>query len=540
LTTPQREHFDAVVVGAGFAGMYMLHRLRQQGLKVVVLEAGDDVGGTWYWNRYPGARCDVESLEYSFSFDEDLQQAWRWSERYAGQPEILRYINHVADRLDLRRDIRMNTRATDAEFDPQANRWTVLTQGGQSLQARFCIMATGCLSNAQVPQIPGLADFKGRWFHTGFWPKEGVDFAGKRVGIVGTGSTGIQAIPLVAKQAAHLSVFQRTANYSIPLRNGPLTAQAEQAVKQRYAALREQARHSPSGVAGFNVPTRGVLQTDPQEVEQAFQSRWDFGGIGFTRSFNDVLLKTEANTIAREFVVKRMLAPVTDPALRAKLTPTYPIGTKRLCADTGYFETYNRSNVSLVDIKADPIDSITATGLRTQQAHHDLDILIFATGFDAITGALLSVNMRVKGGSDLKTAWADGPRAYLGLMTAGIANLFMITGPGSPSVLSNVVVSVEQHVEWIADCMAHMRAQGINRIEASAHAQQDWGRQVDALANASLLPHTASWYVGANIPGKPRVFMPYMGGVGVFRRTCDEIARQGYTGFELTTVPEAA
>ena len=408
MTTPQSAHFDAVVVGAGFAGMYMLHRLRQQGLRVVVLEAGDDVGGTWYWNRYPGARCDVESMEYSFSFDESLQQEWRWSERYAGQPEILRYMNHVADRLDLRRDMRMNTRATDAEFDPQTNRWTVLTQGGQSLQARFCIMATGCLSNAQVPKLPGLADFKGRWFHTGFWPKEGVDFTGKRVGIIGTGSTGIQVIPPLAKQAAHLSVFQRTANYSIPLRNGPLTAEAEQAVKQRYAALREQARHSPSGVAGFVAPTRGVLQTDPQEVAQAFQARWDFGGIGFARSFNDVMLKIEANTITREFVVKRMLAPVNDPALRAKLTPTYPIGTKRLCADTGYFETYNRSNVSLVDIKADPIEAITATGLRTQLAHHDLDILVFATGFDAITGALVSVNMRIKGGSDLCEEGATG------------------------------------------------------------------------------------------------------------------------------------
>lgn len=398
MNTPQTERFDIVVVGAGFAGMYLLHRLRRQGRRVVVLEAGDNVGGTWYWNRYPGARCDVESIEYSYSFSEALQQEWRWSERYAAQPEILRYINHVADRLDLRRDIRMNTRVTDAQFDPQTNQWTVQTDKGQTLQSTFCVMATGCLSNAQVPNFPGLDDFQGQWYHSGFWPKKGVDFTGKRVGIVGTGSTGIQIIPIVAKQAAHLTVFQRTANYSIPLRNSPLTDEADQAAKREYQALRETARHSPSGVAGFNVPTRGVMQTAPEEVQQALQARWDFGGIGFTRAFNDVLFDTRANTVAREFVVERMLAPVKDPQLRAKLTPTYPIGTKRLCADTGYFETYNRSNVTLVDIKSDPIEAVTAKGLRTRSAHHELDALIFATGFDAITGALLSVNMRVKGG----------------------------------------------------------------------------------------------------------------------------------------------
>lgn len=538
MTTTKTGPLDAVVVGAGFAGLYMLHKLRRLGMTAVVFEAGDDVGGTWYWNRYPGARCDVESLEYSYSFSEVIQQEWRWSERYAAQPEILRYINHVADRLDLRRDIRINTRVTEAEFDPERNRWRVHTDKGDVLSSRFCIMATGCLSNAQVPDLPGLDQFTGSWYHTGHWPKEDVDFSGKRVGIIGTGSTAIQVIPIVAKQAQHLSVFQRTPNYSIPLRNGPLTAQADQAVKDRYSAMREQARFSPSGVAGFNVPTRGVLETDPLEVEQAFQARWDFGGAGFTRAFNDVLLKSEANGVARAFVIERMLAPVKDPALRAKLTPDYPIGTKRLCADTGYFETYNRDNVSLVDIKSDPIVGLTATGLQTRDAHHRLDALIFATGFDAITGALLSVNMRVKGGMDLKGAWASGPRAYLGLMCAGLPNLFMITGPGSPSVLSNVVVSVEQHVEWIAACLAHLSAQRLNRIEATEQAQQAWGRHVDEVASASLLPQAASWYTGANIPGKPRVFMPYMGGVGVFRRKCEDIARAGYPGFALSRVPE--
>ena len=538
MSTPLADRFDVVVVGAGFAGLYMLHRLRRQARRVIVLEAGDNVGGTWYWNRYPGARCDVESVEYSYSFSEELQQEWRWSERYAGQPEILRYINHVADRLDLRRDIRLNTRVNDALFDRQANRWTIRTDDGLTLQASFCIMATGCLSNAQVPNFPGLDDFRGQWYHSGFWPKEEVNFEGKRVGIVGTGSTGIQIIPVVARQAAHLTVFQRTANYSIPLRNGPLTDEADQTAKRDYQAMRETARHSPSGVAGFNVPVRGVMQAPPEDVQKAFQARWDFGGIGLTRAFNDVLFDANANEVARNFVIDRMLAPVKDAQLRARLTPTYPIGTKRLCADTGYFETYNRSNVTLVDIRSDPIEAITPGGLRTKSAHHDLDALIFATGFDAMTGALLAVNLRVKDGTDLRTAWAQGPRAYLGLMTAGLPNLFMVTGPGSPSVLSNVVVSIEQHVEWITDCLAHMKASGVNRIEATDAAQHAWGEHVDQVAARSLLPDTASWYVGANIPGKPRVFMPYMGGVGLFRRKCEQIAREGYTGFVLSTVAE--
>ena len=532
------EAFDVIVVGAGFAGLYALYRLRKQGLKVIVLEAGEDIGGTWFWNRYPGARCDIESIEYSYSFSEELQQEWEWTDRYAGQAEILRYIHHVADRFDLRRDIRINTFVHEAKFDPLANRWHVATKNGQRLSARYCLMGTGCLSNAKVPDIPGLDRFKGKWFHTGQWPKEGVDFTGKRVGVVGTGSTGIQVIPFIAREAAHLHVFQRTANYSVPLRNRVLTAEEQKDVKSRYAALREKARYTPIGVAGFIVPDRGALDVTPEQRERAFQERWDFGGIGFNRVFNDILFKEEANKLSRDFLIPRMLAVVKDPAVAAKLTPTYPVGTKRLCGDTGYFETYNRDNVTLVDIQQAPITEMTETGVHTTQAHYELDAIVFATGFDAITGALLSVNMQVNGGTDLRSKWSTGPSAYLGLMTAGLPNLFMITGPGSPSILANVVVSIEQHVDMIADCLALMQANGHNRVEVDPKAEADWAKHVDDLANTSLMAQAKSWYTGANIPGKPRVFMPYMGGAGEFRKICNKIISDGFTGFVMKQVPE--
>ncbi|MES2483742.1 MAG: NAD(P)/FAD-dependent oxidoreductase [Pseudomonadota bacterium] len=533
------ETFDVVVVGAGFAGLYLIHRLRKLGMSVRVLDAADGVGGTWHWNRYPGARCDVESLEYSYSFDEELQQQWRWSERYAAQPEILEYINHVADRFDLRRDIDLNTRVTGAQFDQATNRWTVTTDTGRSLAAQFVIMATGCLSNARVPDVPGLADFKGKWYHTGFWPKQGVDFTGKRVAVVGTGSTGIQAIPVIARQAAQLTVFQRTPNYSIPLRNGPLTDEADKAMKATYAAVRQAARMTPSGVAGFPNPSRGALEMTDAERMAIYEDRWNWGGISFTRAFTDTIIQQKSNDMARAFVVERMLAPVRDPKVCEILTPRYPIGTKRLCADTGYFETFNRDNVKLVDIKTHPITGITAAGIQTTEGHHDVDAIVFATGFDAITGALLAVNLRVKDGPDLRSLWKDGPSAYLGVMVHGLPNLFTVTGPGSPSVLSNVLVSVEQHVDWITDCLGHMRTRGMQRIEASAQAQQAWMDHVHDLPRHSLMEGTASWYMGANIPGKPRVFMPYMGGVGVFRQKCDEVAAKGYEGFVFSRVFEA-
>jgi len=526
--------FDVIVVGAGFAGLMLLHRLRGLGLRVKVFEAGDNVGGTWYWNRYPGARCDVESIEYSYSFSEELQQEWQWSERYAGQPEILRYINHVADRFDLRRDIALETYVKRARFNPDQKRWTVQTSTGQPVTARFCIMATGNLSKARIPDIPGIETFAGKWFHTSAWPKEPVDFTGLRVGVVGTGSTGIQAIPKIAAQAKHLYVFQRTANYCIPLRNTTQDRQIESDIKGRYAQLRKQARESPSGVAAFNVPTQSALDVTAQEREAAFQQRWDWGGIGLTRAFNDVIFNEEANRTASEFVIRKMREVVRDLKVAQALTPTYPIGTKRLCADTGYYETFNRDNVTLVDIKSTPIQFIGPSTVTTTEASYEVDTLVFATGFDAMTGTLLAIDIGVEGGPTLQSLWADGPHAYLGVMIAGLPNLFIVTGPGSPSVLSNVVVSIEQHVEWITDCLNHMRARGHDHIDANPEAQRAWGEHVSEVANRSLLGQASSWYTGANIPGKPRVFMPYMGGVGVFRAHCDEVARDGYRGFVLT------
>ncbi len=526
---------DVIVVGAGFAGLYMLHRLLKLGLSVTVFEAGTDVGGTWFWNRYPGARCDVESLEYSYSFSEDLQQEWRWTERYATQPEILSYIGHVAERFELKKHIQLETRIVSAEFDETADLWTVTSDKGDVVSARYCIMATGCLSTAALPKVPGLESFQGKTYHTGLWPTDPVDFSGQRVGVVGTGSSGIQMIPHVAKQAAHLYVFQRTANYSLPARNAPLDPERERSMKDRYAQVRQTARESPTGVAGFPVPDKALLDVSPQEREQTFQQRWDMGGISFTRAYKDVLLSKEANAIAADFIRRKIREVVNSPKVADLLTPSYLIGTKRLCADTQYFETYNRENVSLVDIKQDPIAEITETGLRTAQAEYKFDALIFATGFDAMTGALLRIDIRTTNGVSLRELWDHGPRTYLGLMTAGLPNLFMITGPGSPSVLSNVIVSIEQHVDWIAGCLGYLANKGMSRIEADGKAQDEWVAHVNEVADKTLLPQGASWYVGANVPGKPRVFMPYLGGVGVYRKKCDEVANAGYSGFRLSS-----
>ncbi|MES2509878.1 MAG: NAD(P)/FAD-dependent oxidoreductase [Pseudomonadota bacterium] len=526
--------YDAVIVGAGFAGLYMLYRLRKLGMKVKVFEAGDNVGGTWYWNRYPGARCDVESMEYSYSFSEELQQEWHWSERYATQPEILKYIHHVADRFDLRKHIQLDTRVDGAEFDPGSNLWTVTTSAGDAVSATFCVMATGCLSTAKLPEVAGLDSFRGKWYHTGFWPKEEVDLTGQRVAVIGTGSSGIQLIPQVAKQAKELYVFQRTANYSLPARNAPLAASVEQATKQRYPAVRKQARESPSGVSYFNVPTHSALAVSEEERRQAYEARWVEGGIGLTRAFNDVLLSEEANRTAADFVRGKIRGIVKDPKTAELLTPTYRIGTKRLCADTEYFQTYNRPNVKLVDIKSHPVKAITPDGVSTTGGDYPVDAIIFATGFDAMTGTLLAMDIHVKGGATLRDQWEHGPRTYLGIMTAGLPNLFMITAPGSPSVLSNVVVSIEQHVDWITDCLTHMQQQGLTRIAAEEAAQDKWVAHVNEVADQTLLPKGASWYVGANVPGKPRVFMPYVGGVGLYRQKCAEVAQKGYPGFKLT------
>jgi cyclohexanone monooxygenase len=529
-----QRRLDAVVVGAGFAGLYMLHRLRGLGLSARVFEAGDGIGGTWYWNRYPGARCDVESLDYSYSFDDALQQEWRWSERYASQPEILQYINHVADRFDLRRDIQCSTRVTSAVFDESANRWTVETDRGDRVSARFCIMATGCLSSAQTPKFPGLESFRGRWYHTGHWPHAGVDFTGQRVGVIGTGSSAIQSIPIIAAQAAHLYVFQRTPNYSIPAHNAPLDRDYERRVKADYADFRRQARESRVGFV-MERNDGSALAVPREEREREYEKRWTRGGLGFSATFGDLLTSREANDTAAEFFRAKIRAIVRDPAVAETLTPRdYPLGTKRLCVDTNYYATFNRDNVTLLDLRKTPIEAVTAQGLRTSEREYALDSIVFAIGFDAMTGALLGVDIRGRGGVTLRERWSAGPRTYLGLTVAGFPNLFMITGPGSPSVLSNMIVSIEQHVDWIADCVTSMRTKGEATIEATAEAEEQWVTHVNEVGNLTLYPRANSWYMGANVPGKPRIFMPYIGGVGTYRQICDDVAAKGYAGFTLT------
>jgi cyclohexanone monooxygenase len=524
---------DVVVVGAGLAGLYMLYRLRGLGMSARAFEAGGGVGGTWYWNRYPGARCDVESMEYSYSFSDELQQHWEWSERYAAQPEILRYINHVADRFDLRRDVQCATRVTAAVWDEATSRWTIRTDRGDRVSARFCIMATGCLSSAQAPPFPGLDTFQGHWYHTGHWPHAGVDFTGQRVGVVGTGSSAIQSIPIIARQAAHLYVFQRTPNFSVPAHNGPLDPNVVRRWKAEYPALRRQARESRVGLL-LERKEESALEVSAEARRQEYQARWDRGGLGFTAAFADVLTNRAANDTAAEFIRDRIRDIVRDPAVADALLPRdYPAGTKRMCVDTDYYATFNRANVTLVDVRRAPIEAITPGGLRTRDAEYALDSIVFAIGFDAMTGALRAIDIRGRGGRTLGETWAAGPRAYLGLAIAGFPNLFTITGPGSPSVLSNMIVSIEQHVDWIADCLAHLRAAGAATIEATPAAEAAWAAHVADVGHATLYPAANSWYMGANIPGKPRVFMPYVGGVGAYRQRCQAVADNGYEGFTM-------
>ena len=528
-------HYDAIVVGAGFAGLYMLKRLRALGLRVRVFEAGSSVGGTWFWNKYPGARCDVESLEYSYSFDEALQQDWIWPERYAEQPVILKYLNHVADRFDLRKDIELNTRVNSAHYDAERCAWTLTTQQGSSVTASFCVMATGCLSTAKLPEIPGRDLFKGKRYHSGLWPVEGVDFKGQTVGIIGTGSSAVQIIPLIAKEAKQLYVFQRSANFVVPAHNRPLEPELHQEHQAHYAERRQDAAQTPFCIGGHPRPTKKAFEVTEQERQATYETKWAKGGaISFLYTYTDLLVNKEANETAGEFVRQKIRHIVKDPLTAETLCPTdHYIGTKRLCVDTGYFETYNRSNVQLVNIKKSPIKEIESTGVKTQDKTYALDAIIFATGFDAMTGALFDIDIRGKEGVALKEKWADGPATYLGLMTASFPNMFIVTGPGSPSVKTNMVCAIEQHVDWITDCIQHLHEHHYQEIEADAAAQAHWTQHVSEVGDSTLYPLAESWYLGANIPGKPRVFTPYVAGLDVYRKKCDEVAAQNYAGFVI-------
>jgi cyclohexanone monooxygenase len=533
------EAYDVVVVGAGFAGMYMLHKLRGQGFLVRVYEQGGDVGGTWYWNRYPGARCDVESMQYSYSFSDKLQQEWDWSERYAPQPEILRYANHVADRFNLRGDIQLNTRVDRAIFDDSANSWQVATSDGKTVTAKYVVLATGCLSNARMPDIKGLADFRGKVYHTGHWPHEPVDFTGLRVGVIGTGSSGIQSVPVIAEQASHLTVFQRTANFSIPARNAALTAGEREAFRANYPEIRRFAREEARNGIYTEMPDKGALDDGDNERRAKYEQRWTRGGLTFMAVYNNLALDKAANDTAANFVREKIAGIVSDPQTAKLLQPNnHPIGSKRICIDSDYFATFNRPNVTLVDIKSNPIEEILPNAVRTAAKDYQVDALVLATGFDAMTGSVAKIDIRGRDGQTLNQKWAEGPKTYLGLMSAGFPNLFIITGPGSPSVLSNMMVSIEQHVDWITDCIAFMRDRGLAAMEAHKEAEDQWVAHVNEVAHTTLYPQANSWYMGANIPGKPQIFMPYIGGVGVYRQICNDVAAKGYEGFTMTAAAE--
>ena len=524
--------YDVVIVGAGFAGMYLLHRVRKLGMRARVLEAGSDVGGTWYWNRYPGARCDVESMQYSYQFDDNLQQEWSWSERYSPQPEILKYAQHVSERYDLRRDIDFNTRVTSAAYDEDSACWTLTSEEGEKTVGHYFVMATGCLSAPNWPKIDGLDSFAGPTYHTALWPHEKVDFTGQRVGVIGTGSSAIQSIPHIAREAKHLTVFQRTANYAIPAHNAPLDPERERKFKAHYSEMRARAKTTPGGLdVVYNQGS--VHDASSKEQFAAFEHNWQRGGLGFMSAFGDLMMEQSANDIAANFVRDKIRATVNDPATAETLCPKNIIGAKRLCVDIDYFQTYNRENVELIDVSEKPVEAITPSGIRAHGIEHQIDALVIATGFDAMTGALTRVDIRGRGTTPLAERWKDGPSSYLGLAMHDFPNLFTVTGPGSPSVFSNMLPTIEQHVDWIADCLGHAQKNGYKTIEADAEAERVWWAHCQDLGKIGLKTVTDSWYVGANVAGKARVFLPYFGGIPAYFKKCEEVVENGYEGFSF-------
>ena len=542
-------HYDVVIVGAGFAGLYMLHRLRSAGFKTRVFEQASDVGGTWYWNRYPGARCDVESMQYAYSFSSELEQEWEWTERYATQPEILRYVNHVADRFDLRHDIQFNTCVATAIFNETGSRWMIETSNGDHISATYCVMATGCLSSTNTPNFEGVESFSGSLYHTGEWPHHEIDFSGQRVGIIGTGSSAIQSIPLIAEQAKHLYVFQRTPHYTVPARNQPLQSDPKtqhsgrkaygydedltvEEIKADYRGLRQRALKSFAALA-FTPNRQSALEMTEMERQREFEKRWKQGGLTFQGVFSDFAISREANEFAAEFVRQKIQQTVKNSVVAKALVPTYTIGCKRLAVDTDYYKTYNRPNVTLVDVSKSPIERITSAGVHALGREYPLNSLIMATGFDAMTGTLLKIDIQGRGGLRLREKWVEGPRSYLGLCLAGFPNLFTITGPGSPSVLTNMLLSIEQHVDWIFDCMEYLRDRNITEIEPTLEAENEWVTHNSEVASDHIRNSCSSWYVGGNIESKPRVFMPYVGGFPNYVEKCRNIADNGYEGFVL-------
>ncbi|WP_244931328.1 NAD(P)/FAD-dependent oxidoreductase [Nocardioides sp. W7] len=531
---PTVDPLDVLVVGAGFAGMYAMIQVRRSGRTVLGLEAADGVGGVWFWNRYPGARCDVESLDYSYSFDEELQQEWVWSERYATQPEIRRYAEHVADRFDLYRDLRLGVRVTSAAFDETTALWTVRTDTGDVHRAHYVLFATGSLSTPNVPPIPGLDSFAGRILLTAEWP-EGVDLTGQRVGVVGTGASGIQAIPIIAGVAERLTVFQRSPNFSVPVLNRDLPPERLEEEKRNYGHRRAVSRASGGGSMHQAYP-KAFEDIDDEERRAAFEAGWATGGVLFGKVFDNQMTDPVVNAAARDFAVEKIRSVVRDPQVAEDLIPAdHPIGTKRICTDSGYYETFNRDNVELVNLRREPITEITGWGIKTTTGSYELDVLVLATGFDALTGALTRVDLRGPRGDVLAEAWADGPETLLGLLVPGFPNLFTLHGPGSPSVFANMVMGAEHQVDWVLELIEHAEAGGHTRVEARPDAATAWTEHVDQVAHGTLFPQADSWYSGANIEGKAQSFMPYLGGFKGYTDRCAEVRDAGYAGIVLSS-----
>ncbi|MFN0185280.1 MAG: flavin-containing monooxygenase [Aquabacterium sp.] len=527
------EQLDLLIVGAGFGGLYMLHAARRRGLRALVVEAAAGVGGTWYHNRYPGARVDIQSLEYSFGFDDDLQQSWCWSERYAAQPELLAYANHVADRYGLRDGILLHTRLAGADFDEGQACWHARASDGQRWRARHMVLATGPLSTPNQPDFPGLQDYRGQVLHTAAWPGAPVDLRGLSVGVIGTGSSGVQTITTIAPQVGQLTVFQRTPCYAVPAHNGPLDRALEAQVKADYPGFRERNRRMMGGFGSLQPPNRiSALDVSPQQRQAMFEERWQVGGFGLLGTFHDLIVNLDANTLCADFVRDKIRATVHDPATAEALCPDYPIGCKRLCVDTGYYATYNRPNVRLVDLQRAPLERFTAQGLRAGGIEHRLDAIVLATGFDAMTGTLMRLDLRGRGGRRIQDHWQAGPLNYLGLCLAGFPNLFILSGPGATAAFTNVITAIEHQVDWVADTITDLDTRGVRTLEATPEAESDWVAHVNAVAGRTIYLGCNSWYLGANIPGKPRVFMPLFGFPAYVQR-CAEVQQQGYPGFVL-------
>jgi cation diffusion facilitator CzcD-associated flavoprotein CzcO len=531
---------DAIVIGAGFSGLYALHRLRELGVRARVVEMAGNVGGTWFFNRYPGARCDIESIEYSYSFSDEIQQEWVWTETMPRQPEVEAYLNFVADRLDLRSDIEFDTEVVAMAFDEDAAAWVVTTAAGESFVASFVVAASGILSAPLLPDIPGMDTFTGTSLYTSRWPKEGFDLGGERVGVIGTGSTGVQLIPLVARQAQHLYVFQRSAPYTLPWAVRAFEPGELDGLKAHYDEIRAAQRQHPVGAARlsafslmFEMIKRPPLKSASREDQlRAIEENGVMGAL----NWGDIFFDIEANQMAAKLYGDAVARIVKDPETAASLVPSHPFGCKRPIIDQGYYETFNRDNVTLVDLRKGPIREVTPTGIRTEQRHYDLDAIICATGFDAMTGALTRIDIRGRSDVCLRDIWAtDGPYSYLGLAVAGFPNLFMVQAPGSPSATTNFVAALEQHVEWITDCIAYLRSAGYRTIEALPEAQREWIEHTTSLVAPTVLVHPTcnSWYNGGNVPGKTRMYMAYPAGIPEYRRRCDEIVADGYTGFKL-------